>query len=143
MGFNYFYFLKDNAKAAQYFMAASKLEGCPSYVTGLATRLSVYQNQFGPAILFLKEILETTRNPAMEKQLTTRLSALLILDNLEKKVAAYKMALGRFPDQLMDLVEKGFIDKIPQDPYGGKFFILENGRVFTTSKLIFTSKKSS
>ncbi len=140
-GFNYFYFLKHNGQASTYLMEASKLAHAPSYLSALATRLSVYQNQFGPAIIFLKEILENTQNPAMEKQLETRLRALLILDDLEKKVTAFKAMYKSYPKNIAELVEKGFIKKIPQDPYGGKFFILENGRVFTTSKLIYNSKE--
>lgn len=141
MGFNYFYFLKDNGRASAALMEASKLANAPSYLSGLATRLSVYQNQLGPAIIFLKEILENTQNPAMEKQLAIRLKTLLILDNLEKKVTEYKTMYLTYPENMNDLVEKGFIEIIPPDPYGGDFFILRNGRVFTTSKLRFSSKK--
>lgn len=60
-------FLKGNGIASTYLMAASKLPDAPSYLFALATRLSVYQNQLGPAIIFLKEILETIL--PMEKQL--------------------------------------------------------------------------
>lgn len=137
MGFNHFYFLKDNATASKFLMEASKLPGAPSYLFALASRLSVYQNQLRPAILFLKGILEKNKNPAMERQISTRLKALIILDKLEQKVRAFKSAHGVFPKTIDELVISGDIDTIPQDPYGGKFFILENGRVFTTSKLIF------
>lgn len=75
----------------------------------------------------------------MEKQLSPRLSALLILDGLEKKVNAFKIAYGDFPKKIKDLVEKGFIEIIPKPPYGEESFMLENGRVFTTSKLIFNA----
>ena len=137
MGFNHFYFLKDNATASKFLMEASKLPDAPSYLFALASRLSVYQDQLRPAILFLKGILEKNKNPAMERQISTRLKALIILDNLEQKVQAFKSAHGVFPKTIDELVISGDIDTIPQDPYGGDFFILENGRVFTTSKLIF------
>ena len=35
---------------------------------------------------------------------------------------------------MAELVTKGYIDEIPPDPYGGRWGILRNGRVFSTSK---------
>ncbi len=135
IGFNCFYFLKDKGKASTYIMEASKLPG-GSHLFSLGTKLSVYENQLGPAIIFLKELLENTQSPVMEKRISTRLKTLLILDNLEKKVQEYKKIYGIFPKKISDLIKTGFIESIPEDPYGGEFFIVENGRVFTTSKLI-------
>jgi hypothetical protein len=58
---------------------------------------------------------------------------------LEKAVKRFVASEGREPRKMSELVAKGFIDKIPQDPYGGRWGILKNGRVFSTSK--FTSTK--
>lgn len=143
IGFNYFYFLKDNINGAKYMMEAAKLPGSPSYLPSLAARLSMYQNQYKPAILFLEDILNKTRNPVLAKQLETRLKTLIILDSLEKLVQEFKITYGFLPLKVTDLVEKGLIKEIPRDPYGGNFVILENGRVFTTSKMVFIKRKPS
>ena len=140
LGFNYFYFLKDNNNGAKYLMEASKLPGSPGYLSNLATRLSIYQNQVEPAILFLNELLQITQNPALKKQLETRLKTLVMLSYLEKKVKKFKKIYGVFPVKIGDLLSRGLIDTIPEDPYGGEFYILENGRVFTTSKMRFYQK---
>ncbi len=143
LGFNYFYFLKDNANGARYMMQAARLPGAPSYLSALATRLAMYQNQHGPAIVFLNDILKTTQNPDLARQLARRRNALIILDKLEKQVDAYKAAFGKWPEKLSDLVDRGLIDAIPDDPYGGTFFLMKNKRVFTTSKLIDKKPKTS
>lgn len=143
IGFNFFYFLKDNMNGAKYLMEAAGLPGSPPYLPSLSTRLAMYQNQYKPAILFLKDVLAKTRNPALVKQFETRLKTLVILDNLETAVQRFKKIYGGFPLKLTDLVEKGLIKAIPQDPYGGNFVVLENGRVFTTSKMVYRQKKSS
>lgn len=135
LGFNYFYFLKDNAAASSYLMEAVKRGGAPSYIAALASRLGIYQNQFGPVILFLEEQLKTTQNPAMAKRLEIRLRAVLILDRLERKVREFKTAYGYLPASLSDLIVGGMITHIPPDPYGGEFYVMENGRVFSTSNL--------
>jgi len=143
IGFNYFYFLKDNMNGAKYMMEAARLPGSPAYLPGLAARLSVYQNQYGPAILFLGETLKKTQNPGLAKQIEIRLKTLIILDKLEKAVQEFKGIYGFFPFKIAELVDRGLIKKIPQDPYGGEFTILKNGRVFTTSKMIQNQKKSN
>jgi len=142
IGFNYFYFLKDTLNGSKYLMEASMLPGSPSYLPALATRFSMYQNQFEPAILFLENILKNTQNPAMAKQMETRLKTLILLEALEKKVHEFKNTYGFYPKQINELVEKKIIKTIPKDPYGGELFITKNGRVFTTSKMIYKSPTS-
>lgn len=137
LGFNHYYFLKDNATASAHLMEAARRGGGPNFIGSLATRLSVYQNDFTPAILLLEEQLKTIQDPSMVKHLQTRLKAIIILDTLEKKVTEYKNRYGQQPKEISDLVSGKLIDRIPEDPYGGTFYILPNGRVFTTSKLRF------
>ncbi len=137
LGFNNYYFLKDNTTASKYLMEAAKRGDGPGFLVPLATRLAIYQNSLAPVILLLEDQLKTTQDPLIAKQLRTRLEAVILLDKLEKKVKEYKDSHGRFPSDLSDLVSDGLIAKLPEDPYGGKFYILSNGRVFTTSKLRF------
>lgn len=137
IGFNYFYFLKDQDSGSKFLMEASKLPGSPSFLPALATRLSMYQNQYGPAITFLNDILKTTQSPELKKQLEIRLKTLMIMDSLEKNVRKFETKFGVFPDHLSDLTSKGLVESIPDDPYGGTFILLKNKRVYTTSKMIY------
>ncbi|MCF6248063.1 MAG: hypothetical protein L3J69_11980, partial [Desulfobacula sp.] len=143
LGFNHFYFLKDNKKGSQLLMEASKLPGAPSYLASLAARLSMYENQYKPAIVFLNDILKTTQQAKLKKQYEKRLKTLITMDRLEQKVHAFKKTFGTFPENLKDLVDKGIIETIPVDPYGGQFILLTNKRVYTTSKMIPQKKKKT
>lgn len=142
IGFNYFYFLKDNLNGAKYIMEASRLPESPSYLPGLATRLSASQNQYRPAILYLEDIIKRNRNPALLKQFETRLKLLVILNELNIKTTEYKKKYGVFPIGIDSLLQKGMIGEVPEDPYGGKFVIQENGHVITTSKMVYGKSKS-
>ena len=137
LGFNHYYFLKDNATASKYLMEAANRGGGPSFIVPLATRLSVYQNSLTPAILLLEEQLKTTQDPFMVKHLQTRLNVIIVLDKLEKRVTEYKKRYGHFPKKISDLITGKMIENLPKDPYGGKFYLLPNGHVFTTSNLRF------
>ncbi len=136
LGFNYYYFLKDNKSASRYFMEAAKLPGCSSYVARLAARLSVYSFQHRDGIVFLQDMLKNTKDKSVRDQFEMRILTLEKMEFLEKKIDKYERIYRTYPNSLNDLVVSGLIDKIPEDPYGGKFMIMQNGRVYTTSNML-------
>jgi hypothetical protein len=139
-GFNCYYFQKDIPCASKWLTHAATLDGSPSYLPLLAARLSVYSHSHKPAILMLKQALSENKNPAFAQDLIRRIDALESLDLLEDAVLAYQKKHQKKPATLQDLVDDGILEKIPEDPYGGSFYLLENGRVFTTSKMHMQSK---
>jgi hypothetical protein len=138
IGFNYFYFLQDFEKGGEYIMEAARLPGSPRFLPTLAARLTYYGGKSETAILFLKGMLAETEDPSFRTSLEKRLIALERAADLEKMIVRFKNDQGRPPDRLGELVDGGYIDVLPEDPYGGQWIILESGRVFSTSK--FTTK---
>lgn len=136
IGFNYFYFLHDYGTASDYIMTASRLPESPGYLPTLAARLAYYGGKSKTALLFLQQILEETNNPLMRRSLEMRLIALERADAIEEALGKFKRNEGRLPVSLGELVTRGYMDELPQDPYGGKWGVLENGRVFSTSKFV-------
>lgn len=135
--YNYYHFLNDMDKAAIYLKKAAAIPGSPGYLKPLAARMHLYSGQIEGSILYTKEVIESTdTQDAMRKYLVTRLEVLQIIYSLEEKVNDFKMKFGSFPGNLEDLVHKRSIEKIPEDPYGGKFYLMPNGKVYTTSKLV-------
>jgi tetratricopeptide (TPR) repeat protein len=141
LGFNHYYFLKDNVNGAKYLMEASKLPGSPYYLASLAARLSVYSYQHRVGILFLEELLKDTKEQRAIEEFRLRIETMKIMDRLEQTIAQYEKEYKRMPESLDELVKSGMLDKIPNDPYGGQFLMLENGRVYTTSKMLKVKKK--
>ena len=140
VGFNHFYFQKEFALASKYLRQASIKPGAPSYLKGLAARLSLYGNRTEVGIAFLRQMLAGTHDPNLRHYLEKRLTALERINTLERKVMEYRDRFGTLPQGLDDLVAKGLVKEIPEDPYGGRFVLLDNGRVFTTSKLVDVKK---
>jgi hypothetical protein len=136
IGFNHFYFKKDAVKAAPYFRSAAQAPNAPSYLKGLAARVSLYGRQTALGISFLEDLIKETQDPQIIKYLQKRLIALKMIDYLEQWVLEFKKRNGEFPKRLEDLVTGGLIPSIPKDPYEGNFVLLGNGRVYTTSELI-------
>lgn len=140
LGFNHYYFLKDHKTASKYFMEAAKRPGCAAYVARLAARLSAYSFQHRDGIIFLKEMLENTRDKAVRDQFVKRIKTLEIMEFLEAKITEYYGLYRVYPKSLDELVAAGMLAQIPEDPYGGKFLIMQNGRVYTTSNMLENKK---
>jgi hypothetical protein len=87
------------------------------------------------ALAYLKDMIPTARNEAIRKRMITRAEAFEKILRIEKAVLAYRKRFQTEPKKLEDLVEAGLLIKIPADPYGGSFFLDNEGRVRTTSRL--------
>lgn len=141
LGFNAFFFEKNAAKAAPFLRRAAGLPGAPSFLKGLASRFSYYADQTAMGIAFLKNMLSVTRDQTLHANLEKRLAVLLTMQDLGKAVQRFRKEYDRVPSSLEELRDQGYIKKIPTDPYGGKFVILKNGRVYTTSNLVPVKKQ--
>ncbi|RJQ70872.1 MAG: hypothetical protein C4519_19900 [Desulfobacteraceae bacterium] len=135
-GFNQLYFKNDAKAAAPFLREASLRPGAPGYVKGLASRVSLYAGQTGVGIFFLENLIKNTQDPKMAKYLEKRLIALKMIFYLEEKAKEYEARYGHALNSLDDLITSGIVQELPIDPYGGKFVLLNNGRVYTTSKMV-------
>ncbi len=134
IGFNNYFLLNNPQEASRWIMEAAERPGNKSNILGtLAARLAYRGNQTENGIVFLRRMLETAKDPVTIEQYRERLIALEGIWLLEKGVESYKNTFGFKPLRLSQLVEKGIVVEIPVDPYGGVFFLGEDGKVKTTS----------
>lgn len=138
LGFNYSYFLKDYEKAANYFKKAAELSGSPLF-TKLASRYFYEGGETELGIAFLEYMYQNAQKESIKESYKMRLDLLKNIKAIEKALSEFRNEFGKLPDNIDELVTKGFIVKIPSDPYGGKFYIDKNGKIRTTSKM--TQKK--
>ena len=138
-GFNSFYFLKDYKEAGRYMERASRIAGDPLFAN-LAARFLYESDETDTAISFLKVMIEKTWNQKVRRSLETRLGALEAVRALEKAARQFEDRFHRKPGNMHDLLNAGLISRIPQDPYGGMFYLDDHGRIRTTSKFAIKSK---
>lgn len=136
LGFNYAYFLKDFSKAAEYYKKASEISGSPLF-TNLAARYFYEGGKTELAIIYLKGMVSMTRKEDMKQIYITRLKSLEAIHTIEIAIGKFKERFGKYPKDIQELVKQGILEKIPEDPYGGEFYIDENHKVRTTSKLTY------
>ncbi|RKQ61696.1 hypothetical protein C7457_1138 [Thermovibrio guaymasensis] len=136
IGFNYFYFLGDKVKGAQYLKKASDMEGAPYYLKLLIPRLYAQSGKYQLAVIETAQELKRVKNEVLRKQLERRLKVLIYLRDLNLALEKFRKVYRRCPNSLDELVDKGFISKVPEDPYGGKFYVdRQKCTVWTTSNL--------
>ncbi len=139
-GFNHAYFLKDYIKAADYYKRAGELKGDALYFS-LAGRYMQESGQTELAIAYLSAMEKGERNPAVKKNYQIRLAAFQEVRRIEQARDRYLSSGGTLPVLLETLVRSGLLVPAPLDPYGGQFYLGENGKVATTSKFAFAGAK--
>ena len=139
VGCNYFLFLENHEKGAEYLRKAAVYPESPDFVPTLAARLDYYAGKSKTAILFLQGLLQDTTDPALRQRLEKRKRALQAASKIEEALEHFKQDKGGMPGSLQKLVDSGYLDERPEDPYGGRWGLLENGRVYSTSR--FTEQK--
>jgi len=124
LGFNYYFELHDDAKAADYIARASRLPGAPEYLARLATRLYVSAREPQVAIDFLARMYEQTSDENIKHVLEQRLKEVVVerdLQLLDEAISRYRKLHKRVPERLEDLVGPGLLRALPREPFGGHY----------------------
>ena len=135
-GFNYAYFLKDYEKAAKYYKMAGDLSGSELYIN-LAGRYFYESGQSDMAIAYLSAMEKSARNDSIRKTFRTRLQAITEARRLEVARDRFVKENGRLPVSVEELLLRKYLDKMPVDPYGGRYYFEPDGKVRSTSKFAF------
>lgn len=131
-GFNHAYFLKDYDNAARYYKRAGDITGDELHVN-LAGRYFYETGRTDLAIAYLNTMLRSAKSAAIRKSFETRLQALKEVKRVEQAIARFRAEHAGVPT-IENLIRKGYLAAPLIDPYGGTFYLDENGMVRTTSK---------
>ena len=136
IGFNNFFYLNNYEAAAEYMDKASKLPSHPSYLPKFAARLYVQAGNPNVALDFLARMYKETDDEKVKLALEQRIKEVTVERDarfLEGEVNRYKEIYNLYPDNLQDLVRKGIIKEIPQEPFGGfYYFNSSDSRVYSS-----------
>jgi tetratricopeptide (TPR) repeat protein len=124
LGFNYYFELHDDAKAADSLARASQLPGAPGYLAPLAVRLYASAREPQVAIDLLARMYEQTSDENVKLILERRLKEVVVerdLQLLEEAISRYRKLHKRAPERLEDLVGPGLLRALPREPFGGRY----------------------
>ena len=126
IAFNYMYHKVDYLTAAQYLEQASKFPKSPKYLPYLVSRLYADSNSPEAAVIFLTEMIKSTKDENLERRLSMRLHDVIHESNLKllnQAVDSFYAKFQRYPSSIKELVHFDIISDIPIDPRGGSYYI--------------------
>ncbi len=135
IGFNYFYFLRDNFNARKYLIEASRRPDAQDLYADLAAKLSSESKRTENAISFLEGLLKGTEDEVLRKRYEARIAFLRGVLEVEHAVELYKKRFARKPVDISVLVRSGMLREVPADPSGGQLFLDYDGSVKSISEL--------
>src|SRR5438445_2384463 len=124
LGFNYYFELHDDAKAADYLAKASRLPGAPEYLASFATRLYVSAREPQVAIDFLAQMYEQTSDENIKRILEQRLKEVVVerdIQLLEEVMSRYQARYKWALEHLDELLTSGLLRSLPREPFGGRY----------------------
>jgi tetratricopeptide (TPR) repeat protein len=139
LGFLYFISLKDNAKAAHFFRFASRFDDSPD----IAKRFSAFAykkaGNVNVALSLWEQIYRTSTNRLMKENALLAIRKIKLqqtVSALTGLIERYESEIGTSPSDLHQLVDVRYLRSIPEDPFGGRYFIdEETGTVLSTTQV--------
>lgn len=140
-GFNYAFFLNNREAAADMYMRAGNLSGSAMFKS-LAGRYLQEAGKTQLAVDYLRVLEKDARDPGIKKSFQVRLRAFEAVLSIEKARDLFRAEQNVEPADIEELVNRGYLDNYPIDPYGGRFYLDEQRAVRSTSRFSFASQSS-
>ena len=131
-GFDSVNFLQNYRAAADYYAKAGDVSTADIF-SRLSARYLYEANQTTHAIAYLETMVRGARNPSIRKTFELRLLAFKQVKKIEESIMQFQINEGREPIDLGELVQLNYLQSVPEDPYGGEFYLDENAKPRTTS----------
>ncbi|MCD6362638.1 MAG: hypothetical protein J7M13_01340 [Synergistetes bacterium] len=122
IGFIKLFYLDEPIQAERCIRVALKYPGACEYLRGLLILAFYRGKKYEAGMKYILNELKKCRDERKRFLLKKKLLWLTRLNNLEKAVNRFLRSEGRFPSSLQELVQKGYIGKIPRDPWGKGFY---------------------
>jgi hypothetical protein len=137
LGYNHYFVLGDVAKGAEYIGIAARTSGAPDFLSGLATRMYAEAGNPDVALQLLEALWKDNPDLVLRENLETRAKEVLIerdLRAIEKAVNQYHNKHQAFPKSLGELVSAGYLERVPEEPFGGIYlFDSKTGQVTSST----------
>lgn len=131
LGFLYYWQLKDYKNASAAYLDGSTKPKAPQWLKMMAARVAAKGGSFENSSLIWSEVYASTKNPQIQKLAWTMLRALRAQDDemhLDELATAYRKRIGRYPTSTAELLNAGYLTKIPVDPAGHPYVFGAEGK---------------
>ena len=130
--FIYYFEKKDYASAGRVMLQGSKLPGAHPFMKTVAATLVQRGGDFETARLLWSSLYQTTSDASVRENAVKHLRALEvdeIVPKLEQLARNYAQRSGTQPTSFRELVQAGWLNRIPVDPLGNPYKLFADGHV--------------
>lgn len=120
-GFNVYHFERKPAEGANWMLeaAAKELDVQNQYaLQNMAARWFEKGNETSVAIAIVEGMARSSRDPAFRRYLLQRADRLRVLEMLSRAAGRFRAEKQRQLTSLSELVAEGFVNQLPEDPFG-------------------------
>jgi hypothetical protein len=134
-GFITYMLLRDYEQAGRLFKVSSKLPNTWQITARWAAVALARAGDFATSRQMWLDIYNGTENRALRALVVRQLKNLKLeesTDILQRAVNRFQEEEHRLPDNLLELLHRGYLERMPEEPYGGRFY-LDAGKVRSTT----------
>ena len=121
-GYDHYFYLDDSETASKYFMMAAQKPGAPKTNWGLLVNVSRESGYYENAYWAMKVMYESAGSDKVKTIYAKKLVQLQNVFLIQKGADAFQQERGVFPATLGEIVEKGYVEEIPEDPMGKGYY---------------------
>ncbi|MBZ5533006.1 MAG: hypothetical protein LAO20_16370 [Acidobacteriia bacterium] len=132
MGFVHYLERHDYKAAEKAFQAGSEVPGALPWMKVMAARMAEHAEDTSTAMLLWRGIYENSRDKMIRETALKHLLSLQAesdIEQLGRRVQAYRDRTGSLPANWLDMVRRGLLPGIPQDPTGHLYKLQPDGAV--------------
>jgi hypothetical protein len=128
LGFIYFQELHDNKAASETFLQGSRIPGALPWMQTMAAYIAQKSGERETARYLWTQIFRDTDSPTIRENAAKRLIALQIdedVDTLQAVADHYRRQTGAVAASFSQLVEAGYLRRLPLDPMGKPYLLVD------------------
>ncbi|MCE9667371.1 pilus assembly protein PilG [Myxococcus stipitatus] len=136
LAYNLMFFERRYHDAGVIIEELSKAPGAPSWYSALATRLFAQSGDFDTSLALAITLRDSAEDEQTREYYARRVDEIhqeQVLRGVDAAIERYRVREGKLPDTLDAVVAAGDLKTLPADPLGGRFFIGEDGRSYSTA----------
>jgi tetratricopeptide (TPR) repeat protein len=137
LAFNSFFYRHDYETAARWADLAARTPGASTNISHLALSLKSKAGRPEDAIALLDELRGKALDEATERALDEQYKLAVLQRDfaaLDAAVERFRESRGRPPSRLEEVVAAGLLTAIPPDPFGGQYYVDQDGRVHASER---------
>ncbi len=137
LAYNHYFHLEDVPHAIEYAKIAAQVPGSPPWLVNMVTQMSAQGGNPEFALRFLMQMRQQQSDPRIRESLEYHIKEVMIerdIRQLEAAAARFYDEQHRYPARLGELVTRGYVATLPEEPFGGTYLLEpDTGRISSSA----------